>query len=143
MGYRVSKTDCRRRILSGILAAVFVLVCAAQFLPTRAAAASSAALDALKEKASTLAQSEAALESQLASLANQEAAKLEEKALLEQQISVISAQIVTTQAVIEEYDVLIALKQEELDEAQAQAEEYYAIFCARVRVMEEQGSINY
>ena len=48
--------------------------------------------------------------------------------MLEQQISVLSAQIVNTQALIEEYDVQIADKQVELENAQQKADEYYQLF---------------
>ena len=63
--------------------------------------------------------------------------------MLEQQISVLSAQIVNTQALIEEYDVQIADKQVELENAQQKADEYYQLFLARFRDLEEQGSVSY
>lgn len=108
-----------------------------------ASAASTDKLDSLKQQASTLSGQESGLRGQLDKLQGQVNSKLEEKELLEQQISVLSAQIVNTEALIAEYDVQISDKQVELEDAQAKEEEYYQLFCARFRDMEEEGSVSY
>lgn len=108
-----------------------------------ASAASTDKLDNLKQQASTLSGQESSLRGQLDKLQGQVNSKLGEKELLEQQISVLSAQIVNTEALIAEYDVQISDKQVELEDAQAKEEEYYQLFCARFRDMEEEGSVSY
>ncbi len=133
----------RRRLLSGAMALITVLALLVWAVPVQANAASSEKLDSLKEQASSLSEQQDSLQEQLDALEDQAASKLEEKALLEQQISVISAQIANLESIIEEYDVQIADKQAELEEAQAEEEEYYTLFCARVRNMEEQGTLSY
>ena len=108
-----------------------------------ASAASSDKLDSLKQQASSLSGQESTLRGQLNKLQGQVNSKLQEKELLEQQISVLSAQIANTEALIAEYDIQISDKQVELEDAQAKEEEYYQLFCARFRDMEEQGTVSY
>lgn len=131
-----------RRLLSGTLALLMAVALMTGFSGV-ARAASSEQLDSLKEQASSLEGQDASLQAQLDELQGQANSKLDEKALLEQQISVVSAQIANTEALIAEYDVQIADKQVELEQAQAEEAEYYALFCERVRDMEEQGSVSY
>ena len=135
-----------RTHLGRLLSAALALLMAAALMTGFAGvaqAASSEQLDSLKEQAASLEDQDASLQAQLNELEGQANSKLEEKGLLEQQISVISAQIVNTEALIAEYDVQIADKQVELEQAQEEEAEYYALFCERVRDMEEQGSVSY
>ncbi len=106
-------------------------------------ATNSSSLDKLKQQASSLSDQESELRSQLKTLEGQVDSKLEEKGILEQQISVLSAQIFNTEALIAEYDVQISEKQVELEQAQSEEDEYYQLYCTRVRDMEEQGSVSY
>lgn len=131
-----------RRVLAGSLGVLTALALAFGPMST-AFAASTDKLDSLKSQASQLNEQGSSLKNQLSGLQNEANSKLEEKAVLEQQISVLSAQIVNTQALIEEYDVQIADKQVELENAQQQADEYYQLFLARFRDLEEQGSVSY
>ena len=131
-----------RRVLAGSLGVLTALALAFGPLST-AFAASTDKLDSLKSQASQLNEQGSSLKNQLSGLQNEANSKLEEKAVLEQQISVLSAQIVNTQALIEEYDVQIADKQVELENAQQKADEYYQLFLARLRDLEEQGSVSY
>lgn len=130
------------RYLSGLLAVLTAAALLFGFAGT-ARAASTEQLDSLKSQASELADQESSLQRQLEELEDQANSKLEEKALLEQQISVISTQIRTTESLIAEYDAQIADKQVELEQAQAEEAEYYALLCARFRDMEEQGTVSY
>ena len=131
-----------RRVLAGSLGVLTALALAFGPMST-AFAASTDKLDSLKSQASQLNEQGSSLKNQLSGLQNEADSKLEEKAVLEQQISVLSAQIVNTQALIEEYDVQIADKQVELEDAQQKADEYYQLFLARFRDLEEQGSVSY
>ena len=65
------------------------------------------------------------------------------KTLLEQQINATRAEISSIAAQISKYDELIAQKQTELDEAEAEEQAQYELFCERVRYMEEQGEVSY
>ena len=131
-----------RRVPAGSLGVLTALALAFGPMST-AFAASTDKLDSLKSQASQLNEQGSSLKNQLSGLQNEANSKLEEKAVLEQQISVLSAQIVNTQALIEEYDVQIADKQVELENAQQKADEYYQLFLARFRDLEEQGSVSY
>ena len=131
-----------RRVLAGSLGVLTALALAFGPMST-AFAASTDKLDSLKSQASQLNEQGSSLKNQLSGLQNEADSKLEEKAVLEQQISVLSAKIVNTQALIEEYDVQIADKQVELENAQQKADEYYQLFLARFRDLEEQGSVSY
>ena len=134
--------SCFGRILSGALAALMAVAVMAGSTGV-AHAASTEHLDSLKQQATDLEGQGESLQDQLDALQGQANSKLSEKALLEQQISVISAQIVNTESLIAEYDTQIADKQVELEQAQQQEEAYYQLFCERVRDMEEQGSMTY
>lgn len=130
------------RLVSATLALLMAVALTAGFSGV-ARAASTEQLDNLKAQASDLEGQDASLQAQLDDLQGQANSKLDEKALLEQQISVVSAQIANTEALIAEYDVQIADKQAELEQAQAEEQQYYTLFCQRVRDMEEQGSVSY
>ena len=130
------------RLVSATLALLMAVALTAGFSGV-AQAASTEQLDSLKAQASNLEGQDASLQAQLDDLQGQANSKLDEKAVLEQQISVVSAQIANTEALIAEYDVQIADKQVELEQAQAEEQQYYALFCQRVRDMEEQGSVSY
>ena len=134
--------SCFERILSGTLATLMAVAVMAGSAGV-AHAASTEHLDSLKQQATDLEGQGESLQDQLDALQGQANSKLSEKALLEQQISVISAQIVNTESLIAEYDAQIADKQVELEQAQQQEEAYYQLFCERVRDMEEQGSTSY
>lgn len=133
---------CFGRLVSATLALLMAVALMAGFSGV-AQAASTEQLDSLKAQASNLEGQDASLQAQLDDLQGQANSKLDEKALLEQQISVVSAQIANTEALIAEYDVQIADKQVELEQAQAEEQQYYTLFCQRVRDMEEQGSVSY
>ena len=85
-----------------------------------ASAVTQAEIDAMKEEANSLKQQQ-----------------------VEQQINATRAEINTIAAQIAKYDELIAQKQTELDEAEAEEQAQYELFCERVRYMEEQGEVSY
>lgn len=83
------------------------------------------------------------LQSQINTLENQKDSALEQALRYQEQMGVISEQISDTQALIADYEVQIADTQVRLEEAQAKAEQYYQIFCERVRDLEESGGVSY
>ena len=108
-----------------------------------ASAVTQAEIDAMKEEANSLKQQQEEIQDQLDSLAADRENAMARKTLLEQQINASRAEISSIAAQISKYDELIAQKQTELDEAEAEEQAQYELFCERVRYMEEQGEVSY
>ena len=108
-----------------------------------ASAVTQAEIDAMKEEANSLKQQQEEIQDQLDSLAADRENAMARKTLLEQQINATRAEINTIAAQIAKYDELIAQKQEELSQAEAEEQAQYELFCERVRYMEEQGEVSY
>lgn len=113
------------------------------YLAPEASAVTQQQIDALKKSANDLAAQKKELQQQLSAVAADKSKALDQKALLERQIAVINAEIDNIQAQIEQYDQLIAEKEEELAQAQEEERLHYERFCARVRDMEEDGEVSY
>ena len=107
-----------------------------------ASAVTQAEIDAMKEEANSLKQQQEEIQDQLDSLAADRENAMARKTLLEQQINATRAEISSIAAQISKYDELIAQKQTELDEAEAEEQAQYELFCERVRYMEEQGEVS-
>lgn len=97
----------------------------------------------LKEEANDLETEKEELQDQLDALADDMSQAVARKELLDQQIATTTAQIDNLQDQIDEYAALITQTEEELAEAEAQEEAQYELFCARVREMEERGTVTY
>ena len=134
-------------IVAGILAAVMLLGMVLSLIPTTASAASSSEikkqLDTLKEdKAKVLAQMEEvqsqyeANEDEITDLVNQ-------KAKIDQEVFLLSEQIAIVEEEISAYSLLIADKQDELDDAETRLAELNQKNTERIRSMEEDGAISY
>ena len=134
-------------IVAGILAAVMLLGMVLSLIPTTASAASSSEikkqLDTLKEdKAKVLAQMEEvqsqyeANEDEITDLVNQ-------KAKIDQEVFLLSEQIAIVEEEISAYSLLIADKQDELDDAETRLAELNQKNKERIRSMEEDGAISY
>ena len=108
-----------------------------------ASAVTQAEIDAMKEEANSLKQQQEEIQDQLDSLAADRENAMARKTLLEQQINATRAEISSIAAQIAKYDELIAQKQEELSQAEAEEQAQYELFCERVRYMEEQGEVSY
>ena len=80
---------------------------------------------------------------QLSALKRTKANTLKRKALLDQQIDLISEEIANTEQQIAQYEALIEQTEQELSETQAQEADQYELFCKRVRAMEERGRCPY
>ena len=83
------------------------------------------------------------LDRQLKSIAGDKAQALEQKRLLDRQISAKVQEIQSTESIIAQYDALIADEQDKLEDTQAKEEIQYELFCKRVRAMEEAGTVSY
>ena len=121
--------------------AMVVLLVAAEASPALAATWSD--VNDLKNQASSLDAKKKGLQSKLDALSNDKSEAMARKQLLDQQIANTAAQIQNTEAQIAEYAALITQTEEELAQAQEEEEAQYELFCARVRDMEERGTVSY
>lgn len=134
-------------LLAGIMAAVMLLTLLVSLLPTRASAASSGEIrkqiNALKEKRQEMQDEIAQLEEQYEANSDEIGEMVNRKNLLDQEIGLLQNQLDNLNAQISAFSVLIADKQDELDHAQERYETMNAEYKARIRAMEEEGSLSY
>lgn len=134
-------------ILAAIMVGVMLLGLIVGILPSDAGAASSSELkdqlDALKaEKNQITAQIKDLEKQQSANRENMEAI-MEQKALIEQQVALLQDEITNVNEQIAAYSLLIADKQDELEEAEMWLETLTEKHRTRLRAMEEQGKLSY
>ena len=126
-----------------VLAAALTVPVLPEAVVLPASAVTQAEIDAMREEANDLKEQQEKIQAQLDALADDQADAMSRKTLLEQQINATQAEINTIAAQIAKYDELIAQKQEELSQAEAEEQAQYELFCERVRYMEEQGEVSY
>lgn len=100
-------------------------------------------LDALKNEAQEIINEGLALQKQLDATASETQTTIEKKSAIDQQIHITEAEIRNANAQIQQYSLLIAEKQSELEDALEEQEEMNARYKARLRAMEETGSVSY
>ena len=100
-------------------------------------------IDALKAEQAQYQQTISGLKEQLADIQADQATALQQKDLLVAQLTAIQAEIDNIDAQIAYYDDEIAQKEAQRIEAVAREEEQFALFCERVRAMEEAGETSY
>ena len=135
-------------ILAGFLAVVMLLSLILSILPVRAAAAKSSSeiqeqIDALEEKQAQLQEEMDKLQSEMDENQAATADVVAEKSNIDRQISLLMAKISSINEQVDAYNVLIADKQEELDEAQTRLAYLNEKNKERIRAMEEEGSLSY
>lgn len=138
----------RKRVLRGALAALCLIALlfadAAPFSLTPAASAvTQAQIDAKKAEKKALESQKSELQSQLKSLQKEKSSAVAQKANLDTQIAVIRSEIANTEEQITQYEDLITQTKAEIADTQAKHEAQYELFCARVRAMEERGTVSY
>ena len=106
-------------------------------------AVTQADIDAKKKEADALAAKKKDLEKEIAALAQDRTAALRQKNLLDEQIEIIEGEIKTANEQIDNYSALIRQTEANLAAKEEEEAQRYAIFCARVRAMEENGEISY
>lgn len=110
-------------------------------------AASSSALKSelenLKSQADDIAAKSAELESQIAENESETQSIVDKKANIDQQMELTRQQIENLNAQIQQYNLLIAAKQEELDQAEIKEQEMNERYKLRLRAMEENGNVSY
>lgn len=116
-------------------------------LMTMASAASSSeiqkTLNDLKNQAQEIAEQGAALQQEIDANQSDTQTTIEKKSDIDKQITITEAEIQNTNAQIQQYSLLIAEKQSELEDALARQAEMNETYKARIRAMEENGTISY
>ena len=137
----------RISILAGLLAAVMILSLLLTLLPASVSAASSSEirnqLNDLKDQKKELAEQIAQVKGQYQASENEIEDMVNRKNSIDQQIALLHAQIDNINQQIAAYALLIADKQDELDEAQFRLDELNEKNKERIRAMEEDGNISY
>ena len=126
------------RLLCGILILALFTSAASQ-----AGAVTQSEIDALKKEQQESQAKQQQMKEQLAGVKEDQAAAQQKRQILAQQLDAINAEIANIDAQIAYYDGEIALKEVERAEAEKREAEQYELFCQRVRMMEEQGTVSY
>ena len=100
-------------------------------------------LDALKVQEAELAAAREKLEAELAANAGKTGSVIEEKSALDRQIGLLEAELRNAEDQIRQHSLLIAQKQTDLEAARLAQEQLSAAYKARLRAMEENGSVSY
>ena len=135
-----------RRIVVGVLAglmALLMLLPMVSMIIGSADAVTQSEIDALKKEQQESQAKQQELKEQLADIEEDQAAAQQKRELLTQQLNAINAEIANIDAQIAYYDEEIAQKEVERKEAEEREAEQYELFCQRVRMMEEQGTVSY
>ena len=100
-------------------------------------------LNALKAEAQTLANESAALELELEATRSETQTTIEQKAAIDRQIHLTEQEIGNVNAQIQQYSLLIAQKQSDLENAGDAHSRMNETYKTRLRAMEESGPISY
>lgn len=139
-------------LLAGIMAAIMLLTLLVGLIPTKANAAklTSDKLEGLKDQIAELEKQGDEIAEKMAGLRDQINANMSEmekliaeKNAIDQEIGMLNQQIANINEQITIYGMLIADKQDELDEAKARLEKLREQNKERIRAMEEEGSLSY
>ena len=126
-----------------ILLILALLAAGAEWMQGSARAVTQDEIDALREEQAGHRSRIEELEGQLADIQGDQSRALEEKQVLEAELSAIQAELDSIDAQITYYDGQIAQKEVEYQAAKARETEQYERFCERVRAMEEAGNVSY
>ena len=134
-------------ILAGIMAAVMILSLILSILPVSASAKSSSEIqEQIDELQAQQEQIQAQMEQLQGQMAENQAETediVAEKSNIDQQIALLYAKISNINEQIDSYNVLIADKQEDLDEAQEKLQALNEKNKERIRAMEEDSGLSY
>ena len=134
-------------ILAGVMAAVMLLTLIISLLPTKASAASSSEI---RKQINELKAQKKEIEEQIKQVQDDYEKNKDDiadivarKNVIDQEIGLLSAQIININEQISAFNTLIADKQEELDGAQDRFDQLSQENKVRIRTMEEEGSLSY
>ena len=135
------------RVLAGVMAAIMLFGLLFSLIPTRASAASSSEI---RKQINSLRDQKAELQNQIEDLKNQYEENEDEianivarKNIIDQEIGNLYAQVMNINEQIIAFGVLIADKQDELDNAQDHYNMLNEDYKTRIRTMEEEGNLSY
>ena len=134
-------------IMAGVMAAVMLLSLILSLIPTKVGAASSSEI---RKQIATLKEEKKEIDAQLKEVKSQLNANEDEiegivarKDSIDQEIQLLHQQIDNINQQVATYALLIADKQDELDEASVRLEELQQKNKERIRAMEEEGELSY
>ncbi len=134
-------------VLAGIMAAIMVISLMLSLLPTRASAVSSSEIrsqiNALQQQRNDIKNQITEIKDAYEQNEDEIADIIARKNIIDQEIALLHAEIININEQISAFNVLIADKQDELDNAEARYEELNADNKDRIRAMEEDGSVTY
>ncbi len=134
-------------LIAGIMAAILLLTLIIGLLPTSVSAASSSEIrkqiNELKEQKKDIQQQIDDLKEQYEQNESEIANIVARKNIIDQEVGLLHAQITNITEQISAFSVLVADKQDELDNAQARFEQMNDECKTRIRAMEEEGSMTY
>lgn len=134
-------------ILAGVMAAVLLLTLIIGILPGRASAASSGEIrkqiNELKEQKKEIEEQLKQVQADYKKNENEIADIVARKNMIDQEIGLLSSQIININEQISAFNILIADKQDELDGAQGRFDQLSLENKNRIRTMEEEGSLSY
>ena len=134
-------------IMAGIMAAILLLSLVLSLLPARAHAASSSEIrkqiNHLKEEKKEIQNKIKEVQSQYKENENEIANIIAKKNVIDQEIQLLTTQIVNMNEQLSAYNILIADKQDELDTAEDRFAGLSEENKLRVRTMEEEGELSY
>ena len=133
----------RQKLISSLLAVSLILVGTIPVITTHTQAVSQADIDALKEQMEVISSEKEEIQNTIASLEGEHASVIAQKAALDEQNELARQEIELINEQIDIYDQIIANKQIELEEAEAEEAEQMEGFRSRMRSMEEKGTVSY
>ena len=133
-------------IVAGILALAMIVSLIASLAYSVSAASSSSIqsqIDALEQQQENISSQRTELENSISANQSKTQDLVSQKAALDQQIELTQEEIDNQTELIQQYNLLIAEKQGELDESLAQQQELNEKYHERLRAMEENGNVSY
>ena len=135
-------------ILAGLMAAVMLLTLIVGLIPTRASAQQSSSeirnqINDLKQQKADIEKEIKAIKEQYKENEDEIADMVAQKNVIDQEIGLLSTELLNINEQISAYNVLIADKQDELDHAQERYDNLNELNKDRIRAMEEDGSVSY
>ena len=134
-------------IMAGVMAAIMLLSMILSLIPTNVGAASSSEI---KKQIAELKEEKKEIDTKLKEVKSQFDANYDEiegivaqKNAIDQEINLLHQQVDNINQLVATYSLLIADKQDELDDAEARLEQLQEKNKARIRAMEEGGEISY
>lgn len=143
----MKKRKLATSVMAGVLAAILLLSLLVSILPAKVNAASSSEIrqqiNALEDQQADIQAQMEELEQQMSDNLGEMQAAVDQKNRIDQQVFLLYQQIFNVNDQISAYRVLIADKQDELDDAEAEYEALNEKYRDRVRAMEEEGTLSY